>query len=199
MPISINGTGTITGISAGGLPDGCITNDDIASSTITSAKLASGATNPKLGQIQSTNVTAASFTTTSGTYVDVTGLSVSITPTSSSSKIFVIYSVFGSSTNHAAMRLVRDSTAINIGVAGGSKTVCSGVGFQSDGSATGYEGGVVSGNIVDSPNTTSAVTYKIQALTYGASTFYLNTTNLDADVSYTYRGASTITAIEVLV
>jgi len=198
MPIAINGTGTITGISAGGLPDGCITNDDIASSTITSAKLASGATNPKLGQIQSTNTTNV-FTTTSATYVDVTGLSVSITPTSSSSKIFVLYSVFGTSTNHAAMRLVRDSTAINVGTAGGTRTLASGIGFQIDSAPSGYEGGVVSGNFVDSPNTTSAVTYKIQVLTYGGATFYLNTTNADADVTYTYRGASTITVIEVLV
>lgn len=198
MPISINGTGTITGISAGGLPDGCVTGDDIAANTITSSKLASGAANPKLGQIQSTNTTNV-FTTTSATYVDVTGLSVSITPTSSSSKIFVLYSVFGCSTNHAAMRLVRDSTAINVGTAGGTRIVASGIGFQTDGAATGYEGAVVSGNFVDSPNTTSAVTYKIQVLTYAGATFYSNTTNSDADATYTYRGASTITVIEVLV
>lgn len=40
MPISINGTGTITGISAGGLPDDCITTADIAGSAVTTAKLA---------------------------------------------------------------------------------------------------------------------------------------------------------------
>jgi hypothetical protein len=39
MPISINGTGTITGISAGGLPDDCITTADIAGSAVTPAKL----------------------------------------------------------------------------------------------------------------------------------------------------------------
>jgi hypothetical protein len=38
MSITINGSGTITGISAGGLPDGSITNDDLAGS-ITDAKL----------------------------------------------------------------------------------------------------------------------------------------------------------------
>jgi hypothetical protein len=38
MPIGINGSGTITGISAGGLPDGSITNDDLAGS-IADAKL----------------------------------------------------------------------------------------------------------------------------------------------------------------
>jgi hypothetical protein len=39
MPISINGTGTITGISAGGLPDDCITTADIAGSAVTTAKV----------------------------------------------------------------------------------------------------------------------------------------------------------------
>jgi hypothetical protein len=39
MPITINGTGTVTGISAGGLPDACITTDDIAANAVTSAKL----------------------------------------------------------------------------------------------------------------------------------------------------------------
>jgi hypothetical protein len=40
MPIAITGTGTITGISAGGLPDDCITTADIAGSAVTTAKLA---------------------------------------------------------------------------------------------------------------------------------------------------------------
>lgn len=39
MPISINGTGTITGISAGGLPDDCITTAEIAGSSVTTAKI----------------------------------------------------------------------------------------------------------------------------------------------------------------
>jgi len=41
MPISINGTGTITGISAGGLPDACVVADDIASNSVSYAKLLS--------------------------------------------------------------------------------------------------------------------------------------------------------------
>lgn len=39
MPITINGTGSITGISAGGLPDASITSDDIAAGAVTAAKL----------------------------------------------------------------------------------------------------------------------------------------------------------------
>jgi hypothetical protein len=39
MAITINGSGTVTGISAGGLPDSCITTDDIAANAVTAAKL----------------------------------------------------------------------------------------------------------------------------------------------------------------
>ena len=39
MPIVINGSGTVTGISAGGLPDDCITTADIAANAVTTAKL----------------------------------------------------------------------------------------------------------------------------------------------------------------
>jgi hypothetical protein len=39
MPITINGSGTVTGISAGGLPDDCITTADIAANAVTTAKL----------------------------------------------------------------------------------------------------------------------------------------------------------------
>jgi hypothetical protein len=39
MPITINGSGTVTGISAGGLPDGCIVTADIADNNVTTAKI----------------------------------------------------------------------------------------------------------------------------------------------------------------
>lgn len=39
MPISFNGSGTITGITAGGLPDSSIVTTDIANASITAAKL----------------------------------------------------------------------------------------------------------------------------------------------------------------
>ena len=38
MPITINGSGTITGVSVGGLPDGIVDTDMIANSAVTSAK-----------------------------------------------------------------------------------------------------------------------------------------------------------------
>jgi hypothetical protein len=48
MAITINGSGTITGVSAGGLPDGSVTTDDIASAAVTDAKIASGVSSSKL-------------------------------------------------------------------------------------------------------------------------------------------------------
>ena len=39
MPITINGSGTVTGISAGGLPDDCIVTADIADNNVTTAKI----------------------------------------------------------------------------------------------------------------------------------------------------------------
>jgi len=62
MPISINGTGTITGISAGGLPDDCITTAEIAASAVTTAKLAQPMT------------LATSQASTSGTAIDFTSI-----------------------------------------------------------------------------------------------------------------------------
>ena len=62
MPITIAGTGTITGLSAGGLPDGCITTDDLAAGAATPAKLSQPLT---LG---------TAVATTSGTAIDFTGI-----------------------------------------------------------------------------------------------------------------------------
>jgi len=61
MPISINGTGTITGISAGGLPDDCITTAEIAGSAVTTAKLAQP-------------MTLATGQNATGTSIDFTGI-----------------------------------------------------------------------------------------------------------------------------
>ena len=78
MPIAINGSGTITGVSVGGLPDGIVDTDMIANSNVTAGKLASGV-GGKILQIQSTTSESAT-TTTSSSFTDVTGFSLAITP-----------------------------------------------------------------------------------------------------------------------
>ena len=78
MAIQINGSGTITGISAGGLPAG----------TVTAATLASGVGGKVLQIVQNTNTVREAFS--SSTYV-ATNKSVTITPTAASSKIHLIF------------------------------------------------------------------------------------------------------------
>jgi len=197
MPITIAGSGTITGISAGGLPDGVITTDDIAASAITRAKMGyAGA----ILQVVSTTKTDT-FSTASASMTDVTGLSVSITPVSTSSKILILLSLNLVGTNgvtNAAYQLMRGSTAICIGDAASSRPQVSGMVVYTPDS-NGYA--TISGNFLDSPSTTSATTYKVQIVSgSGASgTAYVNRTQNDTNAAnfYNSRGASTITVMEV--
>ena len=89
MPVSINGnTGVITGLAVGGLPDGTIDADSLASNAVTSAKLASGV-GGKILQVV-TAVATGTASNNSTTFVEITtDLRCTITPTSASSKIIV--------------------------------------------------------------------------------------------------------------
>ena len=107
-------------------------------------------------------VLTTQFSTNSTSYTDVTGLSVSITPQFSTSKILVTANVVLSSTavtEFSAIQLVRNSTAIGNGATGFYI-------FQNTSNAMAGTGVI---NYLDSPATTSATTYKIQALTSSAA------------------------------
>ena len=146
-------------------------------------------------QVKSTAKTDT-FSTTSSTFVDVTGLSVSITPTSASNKIMVFADIKlngQTGTNTAYARLVRDSTAIYVGDAAGSRQQAS-----SSARIT-TEGVASSGNMfLDSPATTSATTYKVQISVNTASgTIYVNQGSDDTNASTRARYTSSITVMEV--
>ena len=101
-----------------------------------------------------------SFTTASTTYVDVTGLTVDITPSASDSKILVSSYLTCSCTNWFAAKMVRDSTDIIV------STAATGVQTNltwSNNSTYGYGVAGYSPTLLDDPATTSTVTYKIQA------------------------------------
>jgi hypothetical protein len=132
-------------------------------------------------------------TVTSGTFVDVTGLSVSITPTLSTSKILVFGSIsLGASSGSSGIsaRLVRGATAIGGSVAAGSRS--SGFGATSSSTNDVGEKTII---YLDSPNTTSSTTYKLQVITVG--TCYINRSNSDSDEAWNARGVSSITVMEV--
>jgi hypothetical protein len=135
------------------------------------------------------------FTTSSTSFTDVTGLSVSITPQSATSKILVFAQVNGSEDFQVAagfMQLVRDSTSIDIGDAAGSRRRVSAQFNNAFGSNLNINTLV----FLDSPATTSATTYKIQVLT-NSGTVYVNRTKSDSDNTAHSRGASTITVMEI--
>lgn len=135
------------------------------------------------------------FTSTATSFTDVTGLSVSITPTNSANKILVIAQIMGGATSLAALRLTRNGTAIAIGDASGSRTRSTTMGLQQTGT-NGDRGTASNICFLDSPATTSSVTYQIQGFCDGG-TWGINRNGSDQDGSFNARGISTITAMEI--
>ena len=96
----------------------------------------------------------------SNSYAD-TGITATITPTRSDSKVLIMTSISGvqknSSNTYLKARLVRDSTEIALLDDGAGYTDASGYNIV----------GTVTTNCVDSPATTSSVTYKVQFMSAG--------------------------------
>ena len=166
-----------------------------------------GTGNRGLGKILQVlqTVKTDTFSTSSSSYVDVTGVSQAITPSSTSSKILIKVSigfVSGSHTGNQAVypqfQIVRDSTAIALGDASGNRGRCT---FSVLTNAHGgYNGTSAAFEFLDSPSTTSAITYKIQARSaYSDSdqSFYVNRMDNDDNQLYTARTPTTLILQEV--
>jgi hypothetical protein len=185
----------LTKIQSLGITDGTIVNADInASAAIAGTKL-SGA--GKVLQVVSTHKND-DFTTASGSFVDVTGLSVSITPSSASNKIYVTFSITASNTsggNGTHVRLMRGSTEI--------APARSDANYESSWHIFSFQDSNISEQksfqFLDSPATTSATTYKIQIKPQG-STSVINRTGSDAaSQAYSHKSSSSITVMEIAV
>ena len=140
------------------------------------------------------------FTAQSQTPVDITGLSVSITPSSASNKILVHSSVYvNGNAIYYAMRLARDSdNTIFIGDVNGSNT------SQTRATFGGYMASTMDTqttvtSYLDSPNTTSATTYKMQVYSPYAISYVvgINSTVALDNYGYVTNGTSSITVMEV--
>jgi hypothetical protein len=137
-------------------------------------------------QVVSTTKTDT-FSTTSTSYTDVTGLSASITPQFTSSKILVLIKTLVGlnttvTTGGPALQLLRDATAIG--------NTADGHIYQQPVGATRtlYE---ASFDVLDLPSTTSSITYQVQIKT-STGTAYVNRSDTESDAS-----ASSITLMEV--
>ena len=152
-------------------------------------------------------ITAATSVSTDQTYVNPSGYSHTITPTSASNHILVTFYVcFASTQQYASHRITRT-------VSGGSEVIVPGSrGDQVGSRRQGIDGNnyylvgdthsqaVIPLCIIDKThNTTSEITYKLKIHSYnGTYTFLYNRSHSDDNDSYSYRGISTITLQEVL-
>ena len=150
-------------------------------------------------QVKSTTLTVPkSFTSLSaGNFTDVDGLSVSITPHRSDSKILLMCNISaGLNSTHDYnfyWRILRDSTPICVATEGGGTGTTGGFNRYKDNGSTGFLG-CMANTFLDSPATTSSITYKIQATGNDTSaTVYINRRGSNNN----YNMTSSITAMEV--
>lgn len=144
-------------------------------------------------------VTDAVWSTLSTTLTDVTGLSVSITPSATSSKILVILDAhIGFQTYAGIYHLLRDTTKIYAGA--GDLTRC-GLYTNNYVSTTSSQYALLplTANYLDSPATTSSITYKLQGSSFTNNSYsYLNRTygNIN-EANRDGLTASSITVMEI--
>jgi hypothetical protein len=193
------------------MPLSQIKTNSIAAGNITSALITSVANTAIVGRIataqqptgavlQVVQATLLGTQAVSGAsaWADVTSLSVSITPTSASSKILVSFVVNCDGENNLYFRILRGATVVGVGNADGSR--------QQVSAANGYVPSNSSGTIMmmnqflDSPATTSSTTYKIQAYandSAGSGIYYINYASGDGNNAHSSRCMSSITVMEI--
>ena len=190
MPITLNGSGTVSGISAGGLPDGIIQ----------SADLATGVGGKILQVVQVLKTSKQSVQ--SQTMVDISGFELTITPSSASNKILLTSTI--TACCHA-------SGGFNLWRQIGSNSYAQLDAFKGDADGnrlrfTMHMGQTQTANaaersmmILDTPNTTDAVKYKWQIGTPHHSSYVIviNSSVEDSNSDYYPRTISTMTAMEV--
>jgi hypothetical protein len=164
-----------------------------SASSLTASQMPAGSV---LQVVSATKTDTAS--TGSSTFADITGLSVSITPSSASNKILIIASInlgWDNTIAKVGSRLMRDSTAIAVGDTAGSRIRLTGYLYVGVTCETPF---VVSANHLDSPSSTSALTYKWQfSALDNAGTVYVNRGTTDANSTNVGRPVSSITVMEI--
>jgi hypothetical protein len=134
-------------------------------------------------------------TSTSTSFATISGMSVAITPAATSSKILVICNFNACQAvgaNNPAYRIVRDSTAVNVGDASSSRN-------RSGAKANSYNSNVqVTASIMflDAPSSTSSLTYALQWSTV-SGTMYFNQSETFSDSAHYDSMASNITLMEI--
>jgi len=156
-------------------------------SIIPVAGVATGAGGGIIQVISSNKTTVQSTTSTS--YVDVTDMAATITPTSNSSKVLIMMTMTIQKSDYTFFsRLLRNST--EIGKPSGNN---SGISVYNSGNLGQNEGRAVV--FLDSPGLDTAITYKLQMKSDGSSTIYFNAHS--SGTTGDYITPSSITLMEV--
>ena len=153
----------------------------------------------KIGQVVQTHFTTQSQMSSSS-FAAISGCTVDITPSATSSKVFVMISLCSgvNGASYGFFKLYRDSTLIGSGSDSSNRIGCNFSISQNDGDNTSDGVKQVNYQYLDSPSSTSALTYTVQASTFNNSTITYNKTPDNSDNGRTAQGSSTITVIEVL-
>ena len=205
MAITINGNGTITGVSVGGLPDGIVDTDMIAANAVTAAK----SSGRKILQVVTTNVSAtSSVAVQNGTIVD-TPATVTVTSTAANSKFLISASINGEANTDdhnigfVLRRVISGSTSsINVGTAEGNRLGISfmmNIGYQATDNSTTASSSVMT-PYLDSPSqsASTAITYKIGVVGLGTTAdFYFGRTVSDTNNNTNERTPNYITVMEI--
>ena len=136
-----------------------------------------------------------SFTTSSATYVDVTDVTLDITPSATTSKILVILNskISGSASGYPIYaQFLRDSTVIGSGTGSANEDCFASSQPWTDHSRYGFPADL---NWLDSPSSTSALTYKMQVRAHTSAAVYVNRST----AVHTYGGdyATSLTLMEI--
>ena len=148
----------------------------------------------KVLQVVSTTKTDTfSASVGAGGETEVTGLSATITPSATSSKVLVIANVHKGT--YGGMALKRDTTLIGVGDTAGNRIRLSSIALATNGSW----GTPTAQHVLDSPATTSATTYKVflRQQNNTTLTLYCNRSDSDTDNNENGRYASSITVMEI--
>lgn len=193
MPITLGNT-NITGLGVGtGIPANTLSGRVPAANANLGAVL-------QVVQFWTDATTLISSTGSSG--FQNLGVSASITPTATSSKILVVYNVtLGMQSNaQSVVRLLRSGTVIGASnQSAGSRIIGSSVHTGGSNYSPQHQVGTSGMTFLDTPNTTSALTYSLQVRTRSDSNYRVRLNAADELNTFSYQtlGVSTITLYEI--
>lgn len=189
---------------------------NIEDSAITNAKIAAMAASKLTGQVADANAPSGSVlqvvqtvktdtynVSNTTSYTEITGLNATITPISTSSKIFVLVHMgiacaTDGAARSAAFRLYRNGSEVTA-AKGNSAGNRIGSWFRVSNVADANHNSGAFASYLDSPSSTSALTYSVYVDVENGITFYLNQARGDLNDADAYgtRTISTVTLMEI--